>query len=228
MNKLSTSNCIHSLVSIVTNNYFKIWKYCLIYLVVLGAVYSLNVLLMLIIPGELIATLTMIFIACLLMLAPGMIIAFSHTMLSIARSEPASLKRSLQVGYSQEMWWQAIIFVLLYTAGIMGGMLLLIIPGIYLSISWYSAVYYLCDKSGGPIDCLRKSRQAVKEAGFFRVFAYIVLMTLIVLALYMPFYFIPGFEYFGIIISLLLSPVSVMTPIALYLSISKPEQIDSE
>ena len=218
MNKLSISNCIHSLVSIVKNNYFKIWKYLLLYFILMIAVSALSFGLVAL--NEVLLYVGMAFV---LTIIPGMIVAFSHTLLSIARSESVSIRRSLRVGFGEGMWWRAIMFFLVYLAGITGGMILLIIPGIYLVISWFPAIYYMCDGYGGPIDCLRQSRLAVKEAGFFRVLAYIVLLSIILMLMPMPFYFIPEFEYVGLIISLLLYPINIMLPVALYKSISKPE-----
>lgn len=216
MNKLSISNCIRDWILLTVNNYFRIWKFLLLFLLIFLGFTA-------VVAGLSIIDPVLIIVAYLgfMVGAPGMLVALTFAMLSIARSEPVSLSQALKVGYGKGMWWRAIAFMTIFLLGIMAGFVALVIPGIYLMVSWEVAIYYLCDGVEGPIDCLGRSRLAVKEAGFMRVLQFLLAANMVIILIHMPFYFIPGFEFVGAILSLLTMPASLMYPAALYLSISK-------
>ncbi|MCP8351797.1 hypothetical protein [Candidatus Synchoanobacter obligatus] len=151
---------------------------------------------------------------------PVLLIVFGRMMLRIARSEAVKFKDCLSFGFKNGMWWKAIVFFITYLFGIMAGMLLFVVPGIYLFISWCAALYLLCDGKAGPIESLKQSRQLVTKAGFFRVIGYILLASLIMAALYIPFIIFPGYELLAATIQFLLIPANTMLPITLYLSIT--------
>jgi len=59
------------------------------------------------------------------------------------------------------------------------GFMLLIIPGVYLSIIWMYSVYYIVDKDLDFIAAMKKSRNHVQESGFFNHFVVFLIVGII-------------------------------------------------
>lgn len=66
------------------------------------------------------------------------------------------------------------------------GLLLLILPGLYLAICFYFAVPLMADKNLGVVDALKASRQAVHHQ-FFKVLGLMILSLLILIVGVIPF-----------------------------------------
>jgi len=93
--------------------------------------------------------------------------------------------------------------------GILLGFLLLIIPGVYLSVVWALAVYLLVDKKLLPTDALGQSKDLVHQLGFWKVFVIIFLISIgTQLVSLLPF--------LGIIILLFIMPFTSMIYVAVY------------
>ena len=67
------------------------------------------------------------------------------------------------------MWWKTLLYTLIMIIGVAIGYILLIIPGIYLSIAWSFGFYLVIDKDMTPLDALQKSRELVHQVGFWKI-----------------------------------------------------------
>ncbi len=67
------------------------------------------------------------------------------------------------------MWWKTLLYSLIMIIGVAIGYILLIIPGIYLSIAWSFGFYLVIDKDMTPLDALQKSRELVHQVGFWKI-----------------------------------------------------------
>ncbi len=87
---------------------------------------------------------------------PALMLGINIFSLSIARDEDASFE-DLWTGFAE--WWRAIKVTFLVNIIILLSLILLIIPGVIMALS-YSMVYFiLADDDLGAIDTLRKSRK---------------------------------------------------------------------
>ena len=99
--------------------------------------------------------------------------------------------------------------------------MLLILPAIYLTIAWYFGFYLFIDKGMGPMQALGKSRELVHELGFWKVFAILLVIGIVLqLILLIPL--------IGFFISLFLFPFFVMVFLALYENAISDNAEDSE
>ena len=142
-------------------------------------------------------------------LLPALWVGFNKFLIRAARGENVDVGDSLSEGFKNGMWYKIIVFSILYTLLVVVGLMLLILPGIYLMIAWVFGYYLFIDKGMGSMQALGKSRELVHELGFWKVFA-ILLVIGIVLQLIL---LIPTIGFF---ISLFLLPFFVMVFLALY------------
>jgi len=141
-------------------------------------------------------------------LLPALAVGFYKFLIRAARRENVDVGDSLSEGFKNGMWWKSLVFIILSTLGIIVGLMLLILPGIYLLVAWLLGFYLLIDKGMGPMQALGKSRELVHKLGFWKVFV-------IVLAIYILesiLFAIP----FGVFIWFFLLPFILMVYIALY------------
>ena len=141
-------------------------------------------------------------------LLPALAVGFYKFLIRAARRENVDVGDSLSEGFKNGMWWKSLVFIILSTFGIIVGLMLLILPGIYLLVAWLLGFYLLIDKGMGPMQALGKSRELVHKLGFWKVFV-------IVLAIYILesiLFAIP----FGVFIWFFLLPFILMVYIALY------------
>ena len=99
-----------------------------------------------------------------------------HALLQAADGEEPGVRRSVVAGL--ELFAAVFVAVLLAAAGIAVGLLLLVLPGIYLAVRWYFvAQAVVIDGRRGP-DALRRSGELV-EGSWWRVFGIGIVATLI-------------------------------------------------
>lgn len=67
---------------------------------------------------------------------------------------------------SERRIWAYIGYIILSTIGMMIGFLLLIVPGLILTVRWTAAPGYLISRGTGVIDSMQKSWEATKGAGW--------------------------------------------------------------
>lgn len=144
-----------------------------------------------------------------ILLLPALAVGFYKFLLRAARGENVDVGDSLSEGFKNGMWWKSLAFFILYGLGVIVGLILLILPGIYLIIAWLLGFYLLIDKGMGPMQALGKSRELVHKLGFWKVFV-------IVFGLYIATNLLFLIPFVGFIIYLFLIPFIFMVYIALY------------
>lgn len=98
-------------------------------------------------------------------------------MLGVRRSMEAPLSAMSVVGYYNKVVPLLLTTILMYIM-ILIGLLLLILPGIYLMIAYYMAVPLVVEKNMGPWQALETSRKAVGKR-WFSVLGLLLLLSLI-------------------------------------------------
>ena len=142
-------------------------------------------------------------------LLPALWVGFNKFLIRAARGENVDVGDSLSEGFKNGMWYKIIVFLILETLLVVVGLMLLILPGIYLMIAWVFGYYLFIDKGMGPMQALGKSRELVHELGFWKVFAILLVIGIV-------FQLILLIPLIGFFISLFLLPFFVMVFLALY------------
>jgi uncharacterized membrane protein len=107
---------------------------------------------------------------------PALITGYCKFLLKVTRGEELVIADSLSEGFKNGMWWKTLLYSLIMIIGVAIGYVLLIIPGIYLSIAWSFGFYLVIDKDMTPLDALQKSRELVHQVGFWKI----LILTIIV------------------------------------------------
>ena len=113
-----------------------------------------------------------------LLFIPALLGGFYKFMLRAARGESEGIMDSWLYGFQNGMWWKTLLLMFILSFGVFLGFLMLLIPGIYLSIVWLLAWFFLVDKGMLPTDSLGQSREHVHSIGFWRVFGVYALLTI--------------------------------------------------
>ena len=80
-----------------------------------------------------------------ILLLPALAVGFYKFLLRAARGENVDVGDSLSEGFKNGMWYKIIVFSILYTLLVVVGLMLLILPGIYLMIAWVFGYYLFID-----------------------------------------------------------------------------------
>jgi uncharacterized membrane protein len=100
---------------------------------------------------------------------PALITGYCKFLLKVTRGEEVVIADSFSEGFKNGMWWKTLLYSLIMIIGVAIGYILLIIPGIYLSIAWSFGFYLVIDKNMTPLDALQKSREIVHQVGFWKI-----------------------------------------------------------
>jgi hypothetical protein len=107
---------------------------------------------------------------------PAIWAGFTESLLRIRRGEEVKMGVFFRAGFDQ--WGAFFILILLLALGISAGFALLIIPGIYLLVAWYFVFYLKIDNHEMSIsDCFSKSMNLVSEAGWLKLFIFVLIIT---------------------------------------------------
>jgi hypothetical protein len=107
---------------------------------------------------------------------PAIWAGFTESLLRIRRGEEVKMGVFFRAGFDQ--WGAFFILLLLLALGIMAGFALLIIPGIYLLVAWYFVLYLKIDNHEMSVsDCFSKSMNLVSEAGWLKLFIFVLIIT---------------------------------------------------
>lgn len=107
---------------------------------------------------------------------PAIWAGFTESLLRIRRGEEVKMGVFFRAGFDQ--WGAFFILLLLLALGIMAGFALLIIPGIYLLVAWYFVFYLKIDNHEMSVsDCFSKSMNLVSEAGWLKLFIFVLIIT---------------------------------------------------
>jgi len=104
--------------------------------------------------------------------------------LGIRRSAGASIQAGSIMGYFSSMFRLFFTYLLL-TVMILIGFLLLIIPGIYLSVAYYFALPLVAEKGLRPWEAMEISRKAISKR-WFTMFFFFIILSLIIIASMIP------------------------------------------
>ena len=104
-----------------------------------------------------------------LLVLPALLAGLCKFLLKVARGEEVVIADSFSSGFDNGMWWKTLVYSLIMIIGVAIGYILLIIPGIYLSIAWSFGFYLVIDKGMTPLDALQKSRELVHQVGFWKI-----------------------------------------------------------
>ena len=111
-----------------------------------------------------------------LLVVPALITSYCKFLLKVARGEVVVIADSFSEGFKNGMWWKTLLYSLIMIIGVAIGYILLIIPGIYLSIAWSFGFYLVIDKDMAPLDALQKSRELVHQVGFWKILILIIIV----------------------------------------------------
>ena len=107
---------------------------------------------------------------------PAIWAGFTESLLRIRRGEEVKMGVFFRAGFDQ--WGAFFILLLLLALGIMAGFAILIIPGIYLLVAWYFVLYLKIDNHEMSVsDCFSKSMNLVSEAGWLKLFIFVLIIT---------------------------------------------------
>ena len=109
--------------------------------------------------------------------APLITAAVIHVLAQAAAGESPGAGRSLQAALDQ--FPRVFVAVLLAGAGILLGLALLVVPGIYLFVRWYFVPQAVVIESKTPFDALRHSGEVV-HSNWFRTAGAVLLANLLV------------------------------------------------
>jgi hypothetical protein len=111
-----------------------------------------------------------------ILVLPAIWAGFTESLLRIRRGEEVKMGVFFRAGFDQ--WGAFFILLLLLALGIMAGFAILIIPGIYLLVAWYFVFYLKIDNHEMSIsDCFSKSMNLVSEAGWLKLFIFVLIIT---------------------------------------------------
>jgi hypothetical protein len=105
---------------------------------------------------------------------PAIWIGYIESLLRIRRGGKVDFGAFFKVGFKQ--WWPLFVLVLLMFLGILAGFMLLIIPGVYLSVAWMFAIYLKIDRDISISDAFGESRRLVSNSGWWLLFLYVLLL----------------------------------------------------
>ena len=105
-----------------------------------------------------------------ILLIPALFAGFYKFLIRSARGESKGIMDSWKYGFQNGMWWKTLLLIFISFFGIFLGLLMLLIPGIYLATVWLLAWFFLVDKGMLPTESLGQSREHVHSMGFWKVF----------------------------------------------------------
>ena len=105
---------------------------------------------------------------------PAIWIGYIESLLRIRRGGKVDFGAFFKAGFKQ--WWPLFVLVLLMFLGILAGYMLLIIPGVYLSVAWMFAIYLKIDRDISISDAFGESRRLVSNSGWWLLFLYVLLL----------------------------------------------------
>lgn len=114
-----------------------------------------------------------------ILIIPALIAGLIHFLLASARGQEPGFGSSVSAGFAEGMWWKSLFLVIVLIVGLMIGFMLLIIPGIYLSVVWFYAFYLLVDKKMDIFETLQTSRKLIHQQGFWKIFGVLLVINIV-------------------------------------------------
>ena len=112
-----------------------------------------------------------------ILVVPAIWAGYYESLLRIKRGEEVKIGSFFKAGFKH--WGGFLILSFLAILGILLGSLLLLVPGIYLMVSWYFIFYVKIDNPELTIsEVFGKSRNIVSSMGWFKLFLFILIIGL--------------------------------------------------
>ena len=140
---------------------------------------------------------------------PSLVAGFTRFTLRAARGKEVDVGDSMSWAFKDGMWSKSLVYGVVSSLGIFIGIMLLIIPGLYLWAAWTLGWFLLVEERIRPMEALARSRELVHEVGFWKVF-----ITIIVLQIGTQL--IQLIPYVGPLLVLFLYPLIVMVYISIF------------
>lgn len=113
-------------------------------------------------------------------------VAVGILILGIRRSADATIQAGSIMGNYSHMWRLFLTLILIYVM-VFIGLLLLVIPGIYLAVAYYMAMPLVVEKGLSPWEAMEISRKAVSKR-WFTMFFFGIVLSLILLVSMLPIF----------------------------------------
>ncbi len=153
-----------------------------------------------------------------LLVVPAIWGGYYESLIRVSKGEAVEVGDFFNKGFRGGNWWKLLLLYLLAILGILIGFILLIIPGVYLSVVWGLSAYFLVDQNLPVIDSLRKSRELVRHIGWWKMFAVFWGLGLVLAVL-------GAIPLIGIVFTIGLYPVVLMISVNIYDSTARePEK----
>ena len=111
---------------------------------------------------------------------PAIAGGYVESMLRALRGQDQAIGRFVLAGFANGRWRQLLGIGFLYSIGTVCGFILLVIPGLYLSIVWTFVWIYAVDKKTGVIESFSLSRKLVHADSNFSIVTLVMIFSLIV------------------------------------------------
>ena len=115
-----------------------------------------------------------------LLAVPGIVGGYVESMLRAIRGQDQAIGRFISAGFVNGRWQQLLGIWVLHSLGTVFGFMLLVIPGLYLSIVWTFVWIYAVDKNTKVIESFTLSRKLVHADSNFSVVTLVMIFSLIV------------------------------------------------
>ncbi len=109
---------------------------------------------------------------------PAILGGYAESLIRIARNEPVEIGDFFKAGF--DMWGRLFGLTFFYTIGILIGLMLFVIPGIFLMVIWVFSIYLMVDHNLEIELALKKSYYLITDvAGFWNAFALMIIIFLV-------------------------------------------------
>ena len=144
-----------------------------------------------------------------LLVVPAIWGGYYESLIRVSKGEAVEVGDFFNKGFGGGNWWKLFLLYLLAGLGILIGFILLIVPGVYLSVVWGMSAYFLVDQNLPVIDSLIKSWELVRHIGWWKMFAVFWGFGLVLAVL-------GAIPLIGIVFTIGLYPVFLMISVNIY------------
>ena len=144
-----------------------------------------------------------------LLAVPAIWGGYYESLIRVSKGEAVEVGDFFNKGFGGGNWWKLFLLYLLAGLGILIGFILLIVPGVYLSVVWGLSAYFLVDQNLSVIASLRKSGELVRRIGWWKMFAVFWGLGLVLAVL-------GAIPLIGIVFTIGLYPVFLMISVNIY------------
>ena len=141
---------------------------------------------------------------------PGLTYGYTKMLIAVSRGEDVDFGEYMFAGFKDGNWLRALAFSLLSLIGVLLGLCLFVIPGVYLMLVWTFGFYVCVDHGFNARKSLAESQRLIRNLGLHKI-----VITWLVFSLLIPLT-LNVVPIMGTIASFLLPPLTSMIYLALY------------